>query len=356
MLKNDLDPLPKEVATLEQFEDSYYDVMTKDLEIGTDVYGLPRGYDGLALFVNEDLFQTAGVAIPKTWDETREVARALTIKDENGSISQAGIAMGRTENVDHWQEILALLMIQNGVNMADVNKCYGGGSESVPSLPSGQTCLGQDALAFFSIFSAVDGVWDQTLPPSTIAFSSGKTAMYIGPSWRVFEIKEQNPKLNFKVVAVPQLAKISPTDPDVTYASYWVDGVWTRSANKKQAWEFMKYLSSNETLQKLYTDSSRTRLFGRLYPKKDMASLVSADPIASAFINQAPTAKSWYLASRTFDGPTGINSQINKYFEDAVNAVNAGAQVADTLETVSKGVNQVLSKYGLVQATTQVQQ
>jgi len=206
--------------------------------------------------------------------------------------------------------------------------------------------LAEDALTFFSVFSSVDGVWDATLPPSTAAFAAGKLAMYFGPSWRTFEIKIQNPNLKFKTFPVPQLPKTTPNEPDISYASYWVEGVWARSKNKAAAWDFLKFMSQKDSLEKLYQNEAKVRQFGEPYPRADMASLLSADPILGALMNQAPDAQSWYLQSRTFDGPTGINSQISKYFEDAVNAVNSGTPADKALETVVSGVSQVLSQYG----------
>ena len=211
--------------------------------------------------------------------------------------------------------------------------------------PTGK--LAEDALNFFTIFSSVDGVWDATLPPSTIAFSSGKVAMYFGPSWRAFEIRQQNPNLRFKTVALPQLPKSSPGEPDISYATYWAEGVWARSKSREAAWEFLKFLTSSESLEKMYQNAAQSRLFGEPYPRVDMAPLLSSDPILGALVSQAPNAESWYLASRTFDGPTGINFQIAKYFEDAINAVNAGTQASKALATTAEGVKQVLSQYGL---------
>ena len=42
---------------------------------------------------NRDLFDKAGVAYPKqgwTWEEFREVAKALTVKDSSGNVTQFG--------------------------------------------------------------------------------------------------------------------------------------------------------------------------------------------------------------------------------------------------------------------------
>lgn len=330
MFRDELDSVPASVMSAGEFAQTFYPVAISDLTSGTGIAGIPLMYDGLALYINEEIFEKAGKTPPATWDDLRQLAIGLTIKDEQGTITQAGVALGRTENVDHWQEILGLMMLQNGVSMGN---------------PTGK--LAEDALNFFTIFSSVDGVWDATLPPSTIAFSSGKVAMYFGPSWRAFEIRQQNPNLRFKTVALPQLPKGSPQEPDVAYATYWAEGVWARSKSSEAAWEFLKFLSSKESLEKMYQNAAKLRLFGEPYPRVDMAPLLSSDPILGALVSQAPNAESWYLASRTFDGPTGINSQIAKYFEDAVNAVNSGTQASKALLTVADGVKQVLSQYGL---------
>lgn len=330
MLKNELDFVPASAMSAGDFAQTFYPVASSDLTSGTGLVGIPLGYDALTLFINDDIFSQAGKTPPTTWDELRQTALSLTVKDEQGTITQAGAALGRTENVDHWQEILGLMMLQNGVDLSN---------------PTGK--LAEDALTFYTVFSSVDGVWDATLPSSTTAFAAGKVAMYFGPSWRAFEIRQQNPNLKFKTVPVPQLPKSNPNEPDVTYATYWVEGVWARSPAKEEAWKFLKFISSKESLQKMYENASKTRLFGEPYPRTDMANLLTQDPIVGSIVTQAPDAQSWYLAARTFDGATGINSQIGKYFEDAVNAVNTGIPAAKALETVASGVAQVLSQYGL---------
>lgn len=331
MFKSDFDALPSSIMTAADYSKTFYSVITSDLSSGNSIIGIPLGYDSLALYINQDIFDKTGKSAPTTWDDLRSLAKQLTIKDDKGSIVQSGIALGRTENVDHWQEILALLMLQNGV---DLNNPVGKNAE--------------DALTFFTLFSTDDGVWDSTLPTSTQAFESGKLAMYIAPSWRAFEIQAKNPNLKFRTVPIPQLPKDSPTDQDVTYATYWAQGVWSKSSNKTAAWNFLNYLVSTDSLQKLYQNESATRSFGEPYPRIEMADLLKDHPIIGSIISQAPGARSWYLASRTFDGETGINTQISNYFGDAVNSVVSGDKTAtEALSTVAQGVAQVLSKYNI---------
>lgn len=331
MFKGSLDSLPPSIMNAVDFAKTFYPIMSSDLVSGSSIVGIPLGYDALTLFINQDIFDKAGKTAPTSWDDFRAVAKQLTVIDDQGVITQSGAAMGRTENVDHWPEILALLMLQNGVNM---------------SVPTGINAEG--ALIYFTLFSTTDGVWDATLPSSTQAFAAGKLAMYIGPTWRAFDIQSQNPNLKFKTFPIPQLPKDNPNQPDITYATYWAQGVWSGSTHKAIAWDFLKFLSSKDSLTKLYQASSKTRSFGEPYPRVDMASLLTDHPIVGSVISQAPGAKSWYLNSRTFDGPTGINSQMINYFGDAVNAVANGTTTpTKALETAAQGVQQILAQYKL---------
>ena len=66
------------------------------------------------------------------------------------------------------------------------------------------------------------------------------------------------------------------------------------------------------------------------------------------YIKQATTAKSFPLASRTFDN--GLNDKLSKYIEDAVNAVGQGTAPTAALQTAANGFAQVLGSYGLTTA------
>lgn len=330
MFRSELDKMPDSVFSISTFATTFYPVALSDLTLGANLVGVPVQYDGLTLFVNEEIFEKAGKEYPTTWNELRQTARELTIKDESGAIVQSGVALGRTENVDHWPEILGLMMLQNSV---DLNK------------PVGNLAAG--ALDFYTIFSTDDEVWDVTLPSSTVAFAGGRLAMYFGPTWRAFEIRLQNPNLKFKTILVPQLPKTEANEVDVNYASYWAEGVWSRSKNKNEAWKFLKYLSSKEVLEKIYNQEAKFRAFGEIYPIQEMGNIISNHPIIGSTTEGARTAQTWFLQSKTWDGSTGINSQINKYFEDAINAVNTGKESETVLVTVAQGVIQVLSQYGI---------
>lgn len=332
MLKNELEPIPASVMSASQFEGSFYPVVSANLRSGTNYLGIPLMFDALSLYYNEDIFRAAGKNPPTSWEELRQLATQLTIKDENGRIQTAGAALGTTNNVDHWSDILGLMMLQNGADLANPAACTKRGDEEI--------CLGADALIFYTIFNRLDRVWEETLPASTLTFAAGKLAMYLGPSWRVFDIKAINPNLNFKVVSAPQLP-----GTNITWATFWAEGVAQKSEHKSEAWEFLKFLASPQTLEKLYQAQSNIRLFGEIYPRVEMAEKLKTNPLLAPFINQAPNAQTWYLSSNTFDN--GINDRMIKYFEDAVNAVNQGTKAKEALQTTAQGISQLLSQYGI---------
>jgi multiple sugar transport system substrate-binding protein len=323
MLREELAPLPQTIMNNSDYEAMFYPVTKSDLLVGNSYVGIPLMVDGLALFYNEDIFRGAGLSTPPTsWDELRTLAQKLTKTDPGtGEIVTAGIALGTANNVHHFSDIIGLMMLQNQADLRDLTDT-----------------LAQDAFRFYTIFSVEDKVWNETLPPSTESFAAGRVAMMLAPSWRVANIREANPQLQFRTAPVPQLPGST-----VNWASYWVEGVSSRSPFQAEAWDFLKFLSEKETLRRLYTDAAKTpnRLFGEPYPRRDMADSLLNEPFVGPYIQAAPTAQSWYFASRTFDN--GINDRLIKALEDAVNAVNQGAPYANDQAYVG-AVKQALSQ------------
>ena len=319
MFKTELAPVPDNLVDWSD----YYPAVSS-LKLMDKYYAVPLEIDTLALYCNNDLLKAAGKEPPTSWKELRETALVLRTA-ANNKIQIGGIALGLTANVDNWSDILALMLMQNGVDL---------------TRPSGK--LAEDTLSFYTRFSAVDGVWDATLPSSVYAFATGKVAMIFAPSWRAFEIKEVNPNLNFRTVPVPQLS-----GTQITWASFWAEAVSAKASDSQAAWDFIKFLSQKETLKKLYSLETKVRLFGEPYPLKSLASQLETDPIVGAFVKQAPYAKSWYLSSETHDN--GINDRMIKYFEDMVNA----GGTAESLTQLSNGVSQILNQYQLLSQPVQ---
>src|SRR5258708_19244698 len=97
---------------------------------------------------------------------------------------------------------------------------------------------GQSALTFYTNFSKVDRVWDETLPASITDFENGQLAMYFGRYEDSYKIKKQNPSLHFAVVPVPQLPANGSPIPSISYANYWPNGVFNSSLRQPAACPF----------------------------------------------------------------------------------------------------------------------
>ncbi len=327
MLKTELAPLPSAVMSASEYQKTFYPVAATQLQVNGTPVGIPLMYEGLALFYNVDILNTAVVQPPKTWSELQESARKLTVM-EGSTVKRAGIAMGNATNVEHFSDIIALLMLQNG---ADFTK---------PNSPETR-----DALLFYTKF-AKDHLWEDSLPSSSVAFARGDVAMIFAPSWRAHEIKQMNPSLNFATTTVPQLGG----EEKIAWANFWAEGVGSKGKHQKEAWALLKYLSSKEVQQKMYAEQAKTRSFGEIYSRIDAADTLATDKVTGSFVLDAPKATSWYLNSSTHDG--GINDELIQYYANAVGSVLSGKGTDEVLQTLDSGVKQVLQKYGLTKAGT----
>lgn len=315
---------PADLMSLADFSKTFYPIAKDSFVKNGKIYALPVEVDGLALFYNEDILRSANVTVPQTWDQFITASAKMTVKDSLGNIKTAGAAMGTTNNVDHWSDILGLLFYQQpGVSFDNIATPQAG-----------------EILRFYTNFTKDPNqkVWDRTMESSTQAFYSGRLGFYFAPSWRAYDLRIANPLLKFKTAPVPQLP-----GGNVSWGTFWGFAVSKNSAHQTQAWEFLKFLTSRDSEKLLYQTASQTRLFGQPYSRIDLKEELAEDPIVGAFVNQAPVYKFWYLSSKTAD--QGINDEMIKYFEDAVNAVSNNSDPVEALKTTALGIKQVLDKY-----------
>lgn len=336
MFKGDLSPVPSTVYSTSSYESTFYPSVKDTLKSGANYIAIPLEYDGLAMYVNDNLLQETGLPIPTSWDELRKVAIAMTKCQSdtgtcgpNAQILISGASLGTASNVDHWQDVVGVLMLQNTAQLAN---------------PTGQAA--SDVVSFYTSFSKQYFMWNSNLPSSTTQFSAGKVGIYFGPSWRYFDIKATNPNLKFSIHPIPQL----PIDPErgekpINWASFWVEGVNAKSAAVNESWELLKYLSSVEVMEKLHQlEIQSGREFGEPYSRVDLAEKLSNVAPVKAYISQAPLARTWYLSSAADDGKNGISNRISQAYADVIDQKASLGGLPAALSTI-------LSQYGLSTAT-----
>ncbi len=325
MLSSILLPFPSNAMPKDEFLNSFYPVVQKDLVKSGAIYGIPIGIDTLSMYVNKDIFSSAGLSYPQNWNDFVDFARILTVKDEEGKIKTAGAAMGTYDNINHASDIISLLFLQNSVDFTDME----GSKDRV---------LG--ALNFYTSFATdANNVWDNTLDPSILAFSKGNLAMFFGYSWDYFTIKAFNPNLNFEITTVPQLPNQS-----INLASYWAAGVSAKSHYQKEALMFASFLAKKETEEKMYLEQSKERAFGEPYARVDLANTLKDNSLVNPFLVGAKTADSSFFVDATYDN--GLNQQLNTYLGNAINSIYNASSTESAFDTLLEGMSQVLQQYG----------
>jgi ABC-type glycerol-3-phosphate transport system substrate-binding protein len=91
--------------------------------------------------------------------------------------------------------------------------------------------------------------------------------------------------LNFDVAPVPQT---NLDNPSVNFANYWGEVVSKQTKSPNTAWDFLKYISSKDSLDKYYAKHNQPS------SRKDLISLQINDPNIGVFANANLTAKSFY--------------------------------------------------------------
>jgi len=345
VVKGALAAIPGDVYGSVEFEKTFYPITKNDLNLNGAYRGIPLEIDGLALLYNKNLLAAKGFKAPPAdlISLKNNYAPILTTLDSQERVTVGGIALGSVNNVEHFSEIIGLFMLQNkvefvrgGQNILAVNKTLDGRN------------LAADALAVYVSFLSKDKVWSSALPPSLEAFASGKVAMIYLPAYRIAELEtllaSKNLRLNYGVAAAPQLIQSDP----VSWGSYWVNGVSSKSEHQRQAWDFARFLSEKESLRKIFSIETKLRNIGRAYPRVDMADELRNDSKLGPYVSQAPYAQGWYLNSGT--GDAVLNDKIIEVFARRVGENTSSNSQTGTISTIAEEIQPILQGVGLAPA------
>lgn len=319
-----LSPMPPEIMTQTEYSDAFYPTAIDDF-MGTDgeIYAIPLEIDGLALFYNKDLFEQAELdEPPQDWDTFREYAIQLTEKSSSGAIIQPGAAIGCSSNIYHSAELLSALMLQSQIDMTS--------SDDTEAIFN--TTRAASVLNYYTDFVTEDEIWSCQEQNDLELFAAGEVAMMFGPSWRVFDVINMNPSINFDTAPLPQLVGNSE---DINYATYWGDAVAVKSDHQLEAWQFVKFMSEAQQQQKMFSLASQERTFGEPYSLEDLGEDILNTPYVDVFIEMAPTMTSWKMGDET-TAKESLDTAIT-------DVVERGVREQEALDTAVETLNQKLS-------------
>lgn len=320
-----LSPLPSNIMSPQEYKEKFYPTAVEDFT-GKDgkIYAIPWEIDGLAVFYNKDMFAEANIAkVPEDWDTFFEVAQKLTKRDTAGNITQAGVAFGTSRNIQHSAEIVSFLLLQNNITIIDDTR----------TKVTLNTTKAQEVISTYTNFaSGKNSTWSSTSDNDLQLFQQGKLAMMLAPSWRVFDVINMNPKINFDTAPLPQL---KANDQEIYYSTYWGDTVSNKASNQALAWKFVKFLSEKEQQLKLYSASSKIRAFGEPYSLVELNDKMKNGKYVDSIAKMAPYMRSWQMGDESFVKST-INQAITRIVEN-------GMDVSSALKQAETAINEKLA-------------
>ena len=229
-----MEALPEDKFPIDQVKADFRNVEANIVD--GKLYYVDMGLMTGVIFYNKDIWEEAGLTdadIPKNWDDFREIAKQLTVKDDKGNIQVAGFNTNNAEYI--WVD----LMYQQG-------KWLFGPDEETPVFESKEAL--NAAQLMYDIYNT-DGSGSGTQPKGEEAFANGKAAMIYCWGWASNYFKSNFPDLNYGAFALPVFDENSfpaygRTNGDVSVGvSKYAD-----DAKKEAALDFVLYQMCNDDM------------------------------------------------------------------------------------------------------------
>lgn len=262
-------------------KEKFIPVVYNDVVLGGRIYGLPLYVDTMVTFVNRTLLDKSGIPEPMTnFHELVEQVPKLTKIDQDNNIIQSAVALGGTDNVPRYFDILSNIMMQNGVPL-EGSKFY-----PVETKDARNRMVG--AIGYYTDFAnpgKSSYSWNEDMADAFELFVSGKLAYFFGYSYNADEIKARGVPFDWEIRNFPQTKGAEGTK---YYANYWVNVVSNKSKYKSFSWSFVQETAS-ETMVKVFLDK-----YNKPTALRSLIEAQKADQNTKAYAGQLLTADSWY--------------------------------------------------------------
>jgi multiple sugar transport system substrate-binding protein len=311
-------PLDDAMQTAGVKTDDYLGTLTQLFQLDGKTYGLPKDQGSLALFVNNDIAQKAGVdpASLKTWDDVSAAAKKMTSGEGPGKVY--GMCLS-----SEIQRIGALMLANNNPIVQDNKAVF-----------NQQT--GVDAVNFWYNFKK-DGSGElfkeQGAGWCGEAFSKKTSAMVVEGGWMIPFMVQQGPDV--KYTALPLPLPQGGKQATLVYTNAW--GASARTKYPKAAAALVLFLTSAANQQPILQTG---------FALPTVKSLLS-DPYFSQNPNAkvlAEAAQYGSVADLTF-GPPATYNEVAKSINDGLEAVFLGtSDVKTALDQAAQQSDQLLTK------------
>ena len=332
---NQITPLPTGLLNIRDYKEAFPEVVQNDFIDNNRVYGIPFSIDNLMLYYNTDIFAAERIKQPpKTLQELVDLTPKLTRKDGLGRITRSAVALGTdTRSIPRAADILATLMAQYGTELTSPDK-----KTATFNLPTPSTNPpyfgGREALVYYTQFAspaspntytysdATDSQGNRLLPIDIQAFIEGKSAMFIGNSYHVKNIRRFAPSsFHFDTAPMPQLRLQEP----IVLANYFGETVSKTSKHPNEAWDFLRFMTSRQN------QSAIAREIEAVSAHSGLLESSGSRRYYGAIAQQIPYSISWYRKN---------TPQIEEIFSRMINnVVKSGISPQIAIDTAVRDIN-----------------
>ena len=314
--------------SLQDIKEKFVQVVNDDVVIENKIYGLPYSVDTLVTFYNSDLLTQAGIPEPaKDLDELVEQIEksGLSKIGTNNQVYQAGVALGGTDNIPRFFDILSALWMENDVKLQ--------GDEFDPLKDVTSAKRFADILTFYTYFADPTKAvysWTEDLPNAFELFAQGKLAYFFGYSYHADELRKRGVQFNWDLENFPQTRG---AEGDRYYANYWLNVVAKNSPNQDAAWNFVQSVTTDPSLVNQYLEPNNKPTALRSLIKKQLE-----NDQTRVFASQVLQADNWYAGYNAAQAEVYLADFIKSYFKKEIQIDNKG------LDFLVKRLNQTYNK------------
>lgn len=280
---------------------------------------LPLNRSTPILHVNKTILDEAGVDVPKTWDELKEAANKLVVKEGN-EVKRYGLTMP----YDTWYPI-AMISQSNG-------KFFNDKKTSVDFNKNG---IGKDVFQYLKDLQNTGALY---YPPQQDSgnivnqmFSSGKVAMMFQSTGTIGGIA-QTAQFDYVTAFLPK------NDVYATPTGGGNVSMLASSEHKKAAWEFMNFMMADpQGLQQFILDSGYLPFTKKMAESKEIQELWAKEPNRKTAYEQLE-----YATDTNKD--TAWPEVMHEFFAAIEAIMYDNADIQKSLDTFTKETERILGQ------------
>lgn len=222
------------------YPEEFYAACWNETVYEGSVFGIPVTTDVRALYYDEDALRDAGFVDsngraqpPRTWEELRRYATALTDRDDTGRIRRLGFAPNYGNS---WLFIYGVL--NGGAFMSDDGTTVTMNDPRILEALQYMVTLYNDVGGVQQTDAFLGSATGEEFDP----FATGRLAMKIDGSWQLRNMAEYHPAARFRVAAPPAPEGRQP----VTWSGGFSYVIPVGSKHPEMAFELIRFMVSEE--------------------------------------------------------------------------------------------------------------